>query len=331
MYDEFSKSFDNMSFFPNELSRYRSRKDVRLLTKLNMAHTIDGIPLIAANLDYLGVEAVARVMAEFKCFTALHKYHTETDIVRLANTDKIAPYLIFTFGIDNASKLKLDSLSQKLNFNQMNFCFDVANGYMESFVKFIKRFKDKYPDSWVLAGNIVGGEDVLQKYDCVDCVKIGIGSGSVCATSSVTGIKIPQYAAVKAAVNTISCSGNKLKVCSDGGCKTSGDIALAFGAGAHYVMLGGMLSGVHQDDTEKIEIDNKKYCRVYGMASKIAADLHSSHGNYKTYEGYEKLIDYRGDLSYVLQDILGGLRSTITYCNADSLYDLRTIRQERVV
>jgi GMP reductase len=159
-----------------------------------------------------------------------------------------------------------------------------------------------------------------------DIVRIGIGSGSVCTTRDLTGVGFPQLSAV------IECAdaahGLKGHVCSDGGCVVPGDIAKAFGAGADFVMLGGMLSGHDECDGQIIYEDIEgtqvpKSMIFYGMSSETAMQKH--HGgiaDYRAAEGKTTLVPYRGNVKATVGQIAGGLRSTMTYIGAENLKEI---------
>jgi GMP reductase len=199
----------------------------------------------------------------------------------------------------------------------MRVCIDVANGYTQSFVDFIKKFRDRYPSVILMAGNVVTPEMTEELILAgVDIVKVGIGPGSVCTTRKMTGIGYPQLSAV------IECAdaahGLKGHIIADGGCSVPGDAVKAFAAGADFVMLGGMLAG-HKEGGASPFSDNK----FYGMSSDTAMDLHNGGvANYRASEGKTVEIPYRGEVSRTMQDILGGLRSACTYVGASELKEL---------
>lgn len=153
-------------------------------------------------------------------------------------------------------------------------CLDVANGYTEHFVQYVRNTRAAYPDKTIIAGNVVTGEMVEELIlSGADIVKVGIGPGSVCTTRIKTGVGYPQLSAV------IECSdaahGLGGHIISDGGCVCSGDVAKAFGAGADFVMLGGMLAGHDETLGELVEKDDKKYKIFYGMSSKTAMEKYN--------------------------------------------------------
>ncbi|KAH6948765.1 hypothetical protein HPB50_026192 [Hyalomma asiaticum] len=172
------------------------------------------------------------------------------------------------------------------------------------------------------AGNVVTGEMVEELLlSGADIIKVGIGPGSVCTTRKKTGVGYPQLSAV------IECSdaahGLDGHIISDGGCTCPGDVSKAFGAGADFVMLGGMLAGHDESGGEVIEKDGKKYKMFYGMSSATAMEkYHGGVAEYRASEGKTVQVPYRGKVQATVLDILGGLRSACTYTGAGRLKEL---------
>ena len=208
-------------------------------------------------------------------------------------------------------------------------CLDVANGYSNAFVDFIREVRDCFPDVAIMAGN-VATKEMVQEYlfAGADIVKVGIGPGSVCTTRKITGVGYPQLSAVIECADAAHGLGGH--ICADGGCKTSGDVAKAFGAGADFVMVGGLLAG-HDECrgevfTEVANLETGEECKVmrfHGMSSREAMEEHyGGVASHRAPEGKEVEVPYRGPVENTVQEILGGLRSACTYSGAKSLKDL---------
>jgi GMP reductase len=173
-----------------------------------------------------------------------------------------------------------------------------------------------------MAGNVVTG-DMTEELILAgaDIVKVGIGPGSVCTTRKMTGVGYPQLSAVIECADAAHGLGGQ--ICADGGCSVPGDLAKAFGGGADFIMLGGMLAGHDESAGEVIERDGKKFKQFYGMSSRTAMEKHAGGvARYRASEGKEVLIEYRGAVADTLQDILGGVRSACTYVGAHKLKEL---------
>ena len=260
-------------------------------------------------------------------------------------------YTAYSMGVVDDDLNKFIKVYEQLGDRIKYVNIDVANGYTKKYSDFIKMFRDKYPDIVIIAGNVCTA-DMTQELllNGADIVKVGIGPGSVCTTRIKTGIGYPQLSAVIECADAAHGVGGC--IIADGGCTTPGDIAKAFCAGADYVMLGGMLAGhdegggkvvtkhystgeykkVH-DDGLGYEIpsvdrfipmyEERNFVQFYGMSSKAANDKHfGGMKDYRSSEGREILVDYKGKVSDTILDILGGLRSTCTYVGAPGLKQL---------
>jgi len=204
-------------------------------------------------------------------------------------------------------------------------CVDVANGYTEMFSNFIYQLRLNFSKLVIIAGNVVTG-DMTQELilNGADIVKCGIGPGSVCTTRIQTGVGYPQLSSVIECADAAHGLGGH--IIADGGCVSSGDVAKAFGGGADFVMLGGMLSGHDEGGGEYIlEDDNPEPIGVkfYGMSSETANEKHfGGLKDYRASEGKEVIVPYRGRIDNTVQTILGGVRSSCTYVGARRIKDL---------
>lgn len=297
--DDVKLDFDDVLIRPKR-STLRSRKDVvleRTFVMRNSGKQWTGVPIFAANMDYVGTVEVAEVLQKYKMNTVLTKFAQVPEDADFLISSRIVPSV-------GASKEELSTLPE----NPYMLCIDVANGYGNYFSEFVAMARQTYPRSIIIAGNVATKEMTEQLIiSGADIVKIGIGSGSTCITRLVTGVGYPQLSAV------IECSdaahGLGGHIMSDGGCKTPGDIAKAFAAGADFVMIGGMLAGHDETSTT-----------FHGMSSKEAQLEHyQEKKDYRASEGKEVTVANRGPLSGTIEDILGGLRSACTYTGAENL------------
>lgn len=303
-----------------------SRKDVDISREFKFrwsGRTFKGVPIIAANMDGVGTMAMAKAFIKdgHGLTAALHKHYPLEELLDFY-TKKTASAAWYSIGMTETDEKKLDSFMKKKPGVVDKLCVDVANGYSEAFVDFVKRVRDRHPGLTIMAGNVVTGEMVEQLILAgVDIVKVGIGPGSVCTTRKMTGIGYPQLSAVIECADAAHGLGGL--ICADGGCTVPGDIAKAFGGGADFVMLGGMLAGHDQAEEKVVEKDGKKYVVFYGMSSDTAMKRHKGGvAEYRASEGKTVRIPYRGDVEDSLQDILGGLRSACTYVGAKKLKEL---------
>ena len=197
-------------------------------------------------------------------------------------------------------------------------CVDVANGYHENYGDFIEKLRYEYQDKTIIAGNVITAEMteelILRGADIVKC---GIGPGSVCTTRLMTGVGVPQLSGIIECTDAANGVGGH--VIADGGCVYPGDVAKAFGAGAHFVMLGGMLAG--HDESEGEVVDGK--VQFYGMSSNAAMSKHGSRKDgYRGAEGKVVELPHKGPVKNTLTEILGGVRSAATYIGAQRIKDM---------
>ena len=323
---DFKLDFDDVLIRPKR-STLSSRRLVDLNRKFEFRHSNEiweGIPVIAANMDTTGTFEIAESLKKEKMLTAIHKFYSLEQWAKSINSNQIdLEHCAVTFGVEEAENA--DEFFNYLKKNKLNkpkfICLDVANGYTELFLDLVKKIRSKF-DNPLIAGNVVTGEMTEALILAgADIVKIGIGPGSVCTTRTVTGVGYPQLSAI------IECAdaahGLRGHVISDGGCSTPGDVAKAFGAGADFVMLGGMFAGHEESGGELIEKDGKKYKQFYGMSSDTAMErYYGDIKNYRASEGETIALEYKGPIDKTIQQILGGLRSAATYVGAKDIKDL---------
>lgn len=320
-------------------STLRSRKEVALdreFTFENSKWLWEGIPIIAANMDTSGTFEMHRALVKHSMITAIHKHYSLEDWKK--NLDNLAwAYLAVSIGANDEDFHKLLAISSMAPF--MRFvCIDVANGYGEYLPEFVRLVRNRFPGVTIIAGNVVTGDMTEQLIlSGADIVKVGIGSGSACTTRIQTGVGYPQLSAIIECADAAHGLGGR--IISDGGCTTPGDVAKAMGAGADFVMLGGMFAG-HDESGGKLEVKyslsdevnpssgtpqvvSRQFKTFYGMSSDTAMQKYNGGMNsYRSSEGRTVLVPYRGPVERTLQDILGGLRSTCTYVGARSLREL---------
>ncbi|WP_430809833.1 MULTISPECIES: GMP reductase [unclassified Carboxylicivirga] len=317
--------FKDVMFRPKR-STLKSRSQVKLQRNFKFLHTSiewTGVPIMAANMDTVGTFEMALKLAEKELFTAIHKHYTleEWNTFLASAPAGIENYIAVSTG---TGEQDLDKVAQifKTNPHLKFICIDVANGYSEHFVAFVKKARSLFPDKVIMAGNVVTGEMVEELLLAgADIIKVGIGPGSVCTTRVKTGVGYPQLSAIIECADAAHGLGGQ--IISDGGCAVPGDVSKAFGAGADFVMLGGMLAGHDESGGNVVEKDGKQYKQFYGMSSATAMDKHAGGvAEYRASEGKTVEVAYRGPVENTLQDILGGVRSTCTYVGAAQLKEL---------
>lgn len=306
-------------------STLTSRSEVDITREFKFLHSpvrYNGIPIIAANMDTTGTFDMARALAKHGLSTALHKHYAVEDYVDFFTKLEAKHTAFYSLGIGNADWEKFQETMRRSNNAVQYVCIDVANGYTETFVAFVKKVREAYPELVIMAGNVVTGdmtEELLLAG--ADIVKVGIGPGSVCTTRKMTGVGYPQLSAIIECADAAHGLGGG--ICADGGCTVPGDIAKAFGGGADFVMLGGMLAGHDEAGGETVEENGKTFKRFYGMSSADAMNKYAGGvARYRAAEGKSVLIPARGPVEDTVQGILGGVRSACTYVGARRLKEL---------
>lgn len=307
-------------------STLKSRSQVTLEREFRFLHstaTWKGVPIMAANMDTVGTFEMALALAKEKLFTTIHKHYTteEWNSFLKDTTPELYDYIAVSTGTGKKDSKKIAEIFEANPLIKF-ICIDVANGYSEHFVNFVKQMRKQYPDKVIIAGNVVTGEMVEELLLAgADIIKVGIGPGSVCTTRLKTGVGYPQLSAIIECADAAHGLGGH--IISDGGCSTPGDVAKAFGAGADFVMLGGMFAGHTESGGDLIEINGLPFKQFYGMSSSTAMDKHvGGVAEYRASEGKTVTVSFKGDVAATLLDILGGLRSTCTYVGASRLKEL---------
>ena len=301
-----------------------SRKDAVLEREFifNNGNKWKGVPIAAANMDTVGTINVAKVLSSYSMLTCLSKHHggdiNSSDIM---NYDR--ENMALSFGLKDRDMLIYDEWAHEASHEHPFFCLDVANGYTQKFIDFVKEIRERWPQKTLIAGNVVTAEmtEALLLAGA-DIIKVGIGPGSVCTTRKITGVGYPQLSAVIECADAAHGMGGYIM--ADGGCQSPGDVAKAFGAGADFVMLGGILAGHDECAGEVVTEDSGASYKVfYGMSSDTAMNKHNGGvATYRASEGKTVKVPYRGALDNTIQQILGGIRSACTYTGAKNIKQL---------
>jgi len=310
--------FNDVLFRPKR-SCLSSRSEVCLTREIifKNGYKWEGVPIVVSNMDTVGTFEMYNALHKFQIITCFHKHYDVNEYPE----DLDRNYYMISTGISEGDWFKLENTIKKLN--PLFVCIDVANGYMKSFLDFVRKVREQYPEIIIVCGNVVSREMVEELImNCgADIVKVGIGSGSVCITRLQTGVGMPQLSAVIESAD--SAHGLNGFIISDGGCTTPADIAKAFGGGADFVMLGGMLAGHEESAGELIIEDCVKYKLYYGMSSSTAMEKYNGGvAKHRSAEGKTIKLQYRGPVENTILDILGGIRSTCTYIGAKRIKDI---------
>ncbi len=297
-----------------------SRKEVDLFRNYRFRNSeagYGGVPIMASNMDGVGTFKMADALLKQGLFTCLVKTYSASDLLEyFSNDSKRREHVAMSIGIAEQDLEKLDRVMGACPVKYL--CIDVANGYSERFATIVEQIRNKYEELIIIAGNVVTGEMTEELIlSGADIVKVGIGPGSVCTTRIKTGVGYPQLSAIIECADAAHGLGGH--IIADGGCSSAGDVAKAFGAGADFIMLGGMMAG-HDEGGGEVVDGNVQF---YGMSSDTANTKHfGGLKEYRSSEGRTVKIPYKGAIKDTVQDILGGIRSACTYAGARKLKDL---------
>ncbi|MCT3586371.1 guanosine monophosphate reductase [Lactobacillus amylovorus] len=335
-------TFDDVLLIPAE--SHVLPNEVDLSTQL--ADNIKlNIPLISAGMDTVTEGAMAIAMALQGGLGVVHKNMSiQAQASEVANVKSVVvPSNATKAAVDDQNRLLCaaavgvtsDTFERAEAFLEAGadaIVIDTAHGHSAGVLRKIKEFREHFPKQTLIAGNVATGDATRALFDAgVDVVKVGIGPGSICTTRIVAGVGVPQITAIYDAAS--AAREYHKPIIADGGIKYSGDIVKALAAGGNAVMLGSMLSGTTEAPGDIFEDNGKKYKRYRGMGSVGA--MAQAHGSSDRYfqggvneanklvpEGVEARVEYKGDVSDVVFQIDGGLRSGMGYCGAANISEL---------
>ena len=223
----------------------------------------------------------------------------------------------------------LDRVQALVNAHVDVIVVDSAHGHSANVLRVVRMVKDKFPDLQVIAGNVATGAGAKALIEAgADCVKIGIGPGSICTTRVVAGIGVPQITAIMSAYEEAKKAG--IPIIADGGIKYSGELTKAIAAGADVCMLGSMLAGCDESPRDFELYQGRKYKVYRGMGSLAAMENGSKDRYFQTNakklvpEGVEGRVAYKGTVEDTIFQMMGGLRSGMGYCGAK---DIKTLQE----
>ena len=300
------------------------------------------IPLISAGMDTVTEGPMAIAMALQGGLGVVHKNMSiQAQAGEVANVKSVVvPASATKAAVDDQNRLlcaaavgvtsdTFERAEALLKAGADAIVIDTAHGHSAGVLRKIKEIRDHFPDVTLIAGNVATGEATAALFDSgVDVVKVGIGPGSICTTRVVAGVGVPQITAIYDAATVAREYGKP--IIADGGIKYSGDVVKALAAGGNAVMLGSMLSGTTEAPGEVFEDQGKKYKAYRGMGSVGA--MAQAHGSSDRYfqggvneanklvpEGIEARVEYKGDVSDIVFQIDGGLRSGMGYVGAPDI------------
>jgi len=318
-------TFDDVLLLPRFSNILPSETDISLsLTKNIKLKT----PFLSSAMDTVTESSMAIAMAKSGGIGIIHR---NLDIKKQSKeVEKVKRKKLFVGAAIGTNEDDLKRAKLLIDSGVDLIVIDTAHGHSEKVLKTLSKVKknNKIP---ICVGNIATAEAAKRLFNSgVDVIKVGIGPGSICTTRMVAGIGVPQISAVMEVHNALK--GKKIKIISDGGIKFSGDIAKAIAAGADAIMMGSIFAGTQESPGKKFKIKNKFYKQYRGMGSIGAMSAGSSNRyfqkNYKDKskfvpEGVEGRVEYKGNVSKIIYQLKGGLRSSMGYIGAKKLKDIK--------
>lgn len=312
-------TFDDVLLEPG-FSDIESRENIS--TDVNFLGLDLKIPIISSNMDFVTGSRMANAMWEAGGLGIIHRFcpwEAQQD-----NLQKIDPITI-SVGTRNINESLERVQYAKDMWNtrpgtvtgDLIVCIDVAHGHHDKVSELISRIKTRWDYIYIIAGNVATEEGAWFLADAgADAIKVGIGPGSVCTTRIVTGIGIPQLSAIVHIADAIKPK--RIPIIADGGIRNSGDIVKALAAGADVVMLGSLLAGTTECPGEVIETgDGRKLRRYRGQS------IFGVNGEKYTKEGVSGYVPEKGPVADVLKQLVGGLKSGMSYVGANNLEELK--------
>ena len=309
-----SFTFDDVLLIPT-YNHYESRRLVDIsVTDRTGKLTLD-LPIMTANMDTITEHAMANFMGEKGGIGVLHRFMSIDNNVK--EFKKCQHKAFVSVG---CTEKDLDRAQALKDAGAQYFCVDVAHAHAKYVGKTLKKLRKILPEECIMGGNVAtyAGADYMASCGA-DMIKVGIGGGSVCSTRIKTGFGVPTLTSI------IECARVDRSIVADGGLRTPGDIVKALAFGADFVMLGGMLAGTSPTPGDVIIKDNSERVKMYrGMASSdVQTQYVGSMPDWKTAEGVATEVTYREDEEYIMADIIGGLRSGLTYGGAATIRELQ--------
>lgn len=307
-------TYDDVLLVPS-YNHYESRRNVQTSVTDRTGKLHLDLPVMTANMDTVTEHRMANFISGRGGIGVLHRFMTiDRNVEEFRRCDR---EVVVSIGCSAQDLQRVEALRDA---GATKFCIDVAHAHAKYVGKTLKSMREILGDNaCIIAGNVAtyAGADYLASCGA-DIIKVGIGGGSVCSTRIKTGFGIPNITSIQ------DCARVDRSIIADGGIRTPGDIVKALAFGADFVMVGSMLSGTRPTPGDAVEKDGVRVKRYRGMASAEVQDDHrGGMSAWKTAEGVATYVNYREDEDAIIDDIVGGLRSGLTYAGASNVKELQ--------
>lgn len=308
-------TYSSISLVPRHLSNVMSRHDIDLSIQIGAGEFAKKLrmPIMPAPMDTICGIKMCRNFYKNNMLGIIHRFQTlENRLDEYRSLLKDQMDVIAAVGLGEE-----DIVSQFYGLGAKYFILDVANGFNSSVEPMIRSIKSK-EDAFVICGNVASREGFAYLSDLgVDAIRVGIGNGSMCSTSIMTGIGQGIVTALEECKNQKDKSGSNSLICADGGVTNVGDIAKALGLGADLVMMGRMFAGTKEAEGNVLKYNGTLYKAYRGSASFAVQAKHKENPNF--IEGDETIVKYKGSVQNIINEIEAGLRSSFSYMGAHDL------------
>ena len=321
-----SLTFDDVLLLPQYSNILPSETNItlQLTKKINLK-----VPFLSSAMDTVTESKMAIAIAKEGGIGIIHRNLNIKDQTK--EIIKVKKKKLFVGAAVGTTNEDVDRVRSLINNGCDLIVIDTAHGHSEKVLNTLlklKKINNKIP---ICVGNIATGEAAIKLYNSgADIIKVGIGPGSICTTRMVSGIGVPQISAIMNVKKALK--NKKIKIISDGGIKFSGDIAKALAAGADAIMMGSIFAGTEESPGKKFKINGKFYKQYRGMGSIGAMSSGSANRyfqrNFKDKskyvpEGVEGRVEYKGNVSKIIYQLQGGLRSSMGYIGASDLNQIK--------
>lgn len=316
-------TYDDVLLVPRR-SSVRSRQQVSLATKLSRRVALQ-IPVVAANMDTVCLGDMAAAMARLGGAGIVHRFLPVDQHAQEVEKAKRATGGLPIGAAVGTDHDMIERARAVIEAGADAVVLDIAHGHAEHAIDGVKRLKDAFADTDVIAGNVATAAGAVDLVEAgADAIKVGVGPGGVCTTRIVAGVGVPQFTAVADVV----AADVGVPIIADGGIKTSGDIAKALAIGADTVMIGSMFAGTKESPGEVEQGERGLVKRVRGMASREAVErraersgeeLDDEYFEHRAPEGVEGTVPYKGEVSKLIHQLMAGVKSAMSYQDATDM------------
>ena len=318
-------SYDDVLIVPQR-SLIKTRKDINLESRLG--NSVLSVPIIASPMDTVTGSLMAAIIASYGGMSVLHRYNTIDEQALMLKEYLHYPvvdaledpfnHIAVAIGMNGDA---IERAKKLISMGVKYICVDVAHGHHKMMKNTLETLCDRYGDSiHIIAGNVAtkkGFED-LAKWGA-NTIRVGVGSGSICSTRIQTGHGIPIFQSILDCAE--SNASHAVNIIADGGIRNAGDICKALGAGANFVMIGSLFAGTSESPGEVVMTATGKAKTYRGMASKEAQNAWK--GTHSSIEGISTTVPYRGPVGEVIDELVVGIKSGLSYSGAINLDTFR--------